>query len=161
MATYRIYRLDAADFVSGPPIIVYAGTDREAVELAGRYLDAYCVEVWQSARLVTRLYSGDTNHLDNAEWPNGQAARAFEQSIDALVASFDLRDRIAIRIATHHPVSRQPPSSVTRLTPRPVGSRGKHYKAEVYLFRERRALSGSKQVTDDESVRPNSETHRI
>jgi hypothetical protein len=59
MPAYRVYFLDLADHVKGPPVIVRCADDHEAMQQARRYLDGKPVEVWLDGTLVGRLEPDD------------------------------------------------------------------------------------------------------
>ena len=61
MATYRIYQLNAAEQIDGPPDHIDCSNDSEAIEQGKVYLDGHAIEIWQSARLVKRLYPPGTS----------------------------------------------------------------------------------------------------
>ncbi|MBR0874289.1 hypothetical protein JQ633_28310 [Bradyrhizobium tropiciagri] len=58
MAVYRVYVLDEAGRVAGPPHILDCADDDEAALRARQYLDGQVVEVWAGARLVIALKPG-------------------------------------------------------------------------------------------------------
>ncbi len=59
MPEYRIYTLVGGNHIAGPPRTVTCDTDQEAIAQAKTYLDGSDIEVWQAARIVTRLRSQD------------------------------------------------------------------------------------------------------
>ena len=54
MTQYRLYFLDWQNRVLGPPKILEAWDDQEAVDRARQFVDGYAVEVWDRARLIVR-----------------------------------------------------------------------------------------------------------
>jgi len=55
MPEYRIYTLTDSDKIAALPQNVICENDEEAVRQAKQFLDGHDIEVWQGARLVTRL----------------------------------------------------------------------------------------------------------
>lgn len=55
MTAYRIYVLDLAGHVAGPPQIVECTDDQEAIRQARQCLDAKPIEVWDGAKRVGRV----------------------------------------------------------------------------------------------------------
>jgi hypothetical protein len=53
--TYKLYVLDPKDRIAGPPHILQAECDEQAIVMARRYLDTATLELWQDARRVTTL----------------------------------------------------------------------------------------------------------
>lgn len=54
MPAYRVYQVDAAGHIVGPPIIIEADADDEAVTLAAQCAreSGFAVEIWDEARRV-------------------------------------------------------------------------------------------------------------
>jgi hypothetical protein len=52
---YRVYFITSAGHVAGPPEVIASNSDQEAVERAKQLLDGRDIEIWQGARVVTRL----------------------------------------------------------------------------------------------------------
>ena len=55
MAEYRIYTLRPRGAIACPPEVFDFPDDAAAVEKATQLLDGHAIEVWQRARLITRL----------------------------------------------------------------------------------------------------------
>jgi hypothetical protein len=55
MPEYRVFDLDSAGHVAGPPYELVCGSDEAAVAEAWQLRADHCVEVWQGVRIVTRL----------------------------------------------------------------------------------------------------------
>jgi hypothetical protein len=59
MAEYRVYRMDKAGHIDGPPDGIICASDEAAIERAKRLVNGHDIEVWQLDRLVVRLPSKD------------------------------------------------------------------------------------------------------
>lgn len=59
LLTYKLYILDKAGHIAGPPHIIEAATDETAVEMARRYLAKADLDLWQGARRVATLKPED------------------------------------------------------------------------------------------------------
>ena len=59
MADYRFYTLENGNRIGGPPAILQCKSDQEAIAEARKLLDGHDIEVWQAARVVTRLRPSD------------------------------------------------------------------------------------------------------
>jgi hypothetical protein len=59
MPEYRIYTMSNDNKIAGPPRLVTCSDDQEAIGLAKQLLDGRDVELWQGARVVTRLRHAD------------------------------------------------------------------------------------------------------
>jgi hypothetical protein len=59
MFAYRIYKISSDDHIAGPPVEVECVSDQEAIAQAKQVLNGLDIEVWQGARVVTRLQSRD------------------------------------------------------------------------------------------------------
>jgi len=55
MQEYKIYSLADDDRIRTAPMVVNCADDKEALAYAKRLLDGRVLEVWQSARMVSRL----------------------------------------------------------------------------------------------------------
>jgi hypothetical protein len=56
MATYRVYRLDAAGRITGPPDVLDCGDDAQAIRAAhGVVPPGVTAEIWQMSRIVARI----------------------------------------------------------------------------------------------------------
>jgi hypothetical protein len=55
MRTYRAYQIDSTGSVTGPPTIIEAASDAEAVLKAMQSLDGFDIEVWDEARRVGKI----------------------------------------------------------------------------------------------------------
>ena len=55
MPEYRIYMLTDGNKIAGQPEEVICDDDRQAIQHAKQWLGGHDVEVWQGARVVTRL----------------------------------------------------------------------------------------------------------
>ena len=60
MPFYRLYTLEAGKHIASPPREIECETDELAVQRATQLLDGKDIEVWERARLVTRLSSKDS-----------------------------------------------------------------------------------------------------
>jgi hypothetical protein len=58
MIDYRIYRLDGAGHITGPPKIISCETEQEATERARQDADGCTVEVWAGPHFVVRIEAG-------------------------------------------------------------------------------------------------------
>jgi len=58
--SYRIYQLDPAHHIKGPPAQIECTSDDQAIEVANAYPNGP-IEIWQAARLVKRLYPEGTS----------------------------------------------------------------------------------------------------
>jgi hypothetical protein len=56
---YRIYFLDKAGHITGPPNIVECADDQEATQKAKQFVDGHDVEVWDGPRFVVSVNSKD------------------------------------------------------------------------------------------------------
>ena len=65
MAYYRFYVLDKDDHVREPPHVFECPGDEAAVEQAIQLLNAQVIEVWDHARLVSRLEPADKRQVSN------------------------------------------------------------------------------------------------
>ena len=65
MQEYRIYTLLSGNKVAGPPTKIECSSDEEAISQAKKFLNGLDIEVWQGARLITRLRSP---HHSLAAW---------------------------------------------------------------------------------------------
>ena len=59
MPEYRFYELEHSNRVAGPPTELECASDHEAIAEAKKLLDGRALEVWQGARVVTRLQPSD------------------------------------------------------------------------------------------------------
>ena len=59
MPEYRIYKLLRANEIAGPPIEVECASDQEAVAEAKKLINGLGLEIWQGARVITRLRPSD------------------------------------------------------------------------------------------------------
>jgi hypothetical protein len=59
MPEYRIYTLLRANEIAGPPTELQCASDQEAIAEAKKLLDGFDLEIWQDARVVTRLQPSD------------------------------------------------------------------------------------------------------
>ncbi len=57
MPSYRLYELDAAGHIVGPPAILDCATDQEAIRQAQEKMDGLAVELWEHSR---RIWRSDT-----------------------------------------------------------------------------------------------------
>jgi hypothetical protein len=57
MVAYRIYRVDEAGHIQGPPIVIECEDDDDALLKAQRYVDGLAVEIWDGARQVAVISS--------------------------------------------------------------------------------------------------------
>jgi hypothetical protein len=57
MQQYRIYTLLSDNKVAGPATEIECSSDEEAISQAEKFVNGLDIEVWQGARLVTRLRS--------------------------------------------------------------------------------------------------------
>jgi hypothetical protein len=55
MAAYRFYVLGSDGHIVQPPQVVECADDTAAIQQARQYLDGKAIEVWHSAKLITRL----------------------------------------------------------------------------------------------------------
>lgn len=55
MRQYRVYLIDKAGHVAGPPQIISCEDDEAAVVKAKQYVDGVAVEIWDEGRRVTVL----------------------------------------------------------------------------------------------------------
>jgi hypothetical protein len=55
MAIYRAYFLTGSDHISSPPAFLSCDSDEEAIQQARQLQDGHDIELWEGARLVTRL----------------------------------------------------------------------------------------------------------
>ena len=66
MQEYRIYTLLSDNKVAGPSTSIECASDEEAISEAKKFLNGLDIEVWQRARLITRLRS--PHHPTAARW---------------------------------------------------------------------------------------------
>ena len=59
MPLYRLYTLEAGKHIASPPREIGCETDEAAIQRARQLLDGKDIEVWERARLVTRVSSQD------------------------------------------------------------------------------------------------------
>jgi hypothetical protein len=59
MPAYRLYDIKDANKIASPPAVVECASDVEAIEKAKTVLNGLDIEIWNGARLVTRLQSKD------------------------------------------------------------------------------------------------------
>jgi hypothetical protein len=59
MVTYRIYRIDKANQLQGPGIVVECEDDDAALIKAQEYVDGLAVEIWDEARKVAFIPSDE------------------------------------------------------------------------------------------------------
>ena len=59
MREYRVYSFSSDNHIKGVPAVVICETDNDAIAEAQKLLDGLDIEVWNGARLVTRLKSVD------------------------------------------------------------------------------------------------------
>jgi hypothetical protein len=59
MPEYRICTLSHASKIASPPTDIECASDEEAVTEAKKLLNGLDIEIWQGARVVTRLRSAD------------------------------------------------------------------------------------------------------
>jgi hypothetical protein len=57
MTEYRLYQLDKAGHIDGPPDGIVCESDEAAIERAKHFVNGHDIEVWQLDRLVVRLPS--------------------------------------------------------------------------------------------------------
>ena len=57
MPEYRLYTLLRGDKIAGPATKVECSSDEEAISQAKKFINGLDIEVWQDARLITRLQS--------------------------------------------------------------------------------------------------------
>jgi hypothetical protein len=55
MLEYRLYFLDSDGHITSPPAIVRCEDDRAAIMSAEQLLEGKAIEIWQGARLITRI----------------------------------------------------------------------------------------------------------
>ena len=60
MPDYRAYPITRDNHIEQPAIVISADNDDEAIEQALPLVNGHDVELWEGARLVTRLKSGAT-----------------------------------------------------------------------------------------------------
>jgi hypothetical protein len=56
---YRFYPLKDGNRIAGPPKVVQCASDHEAIAHGRKLLDGLDIEIWQAARVVTRLTLSD------------------------------------------------------------------------------------------------------
>ena len=61
MAMYRVYQLDGAQHIKGPPAHLDCSDDDEAIAKSEAYLNGHGVEIWQESRLVKKLDPSGTS----------------------------------------------------------------------------------------------------
>jgi hypothetical protein len=59
MPNYRVYTVIRSDKVAGRADVVTCATDAEAVVKARQFLQSNDLEIWQGARMVSRLNAQD------------------------------------------------------------------------------------------------------
>ena len=59
MIAYRLYEIDEAGHVRGPPRIVRCKDDNSALSEAQQYVDGHAIEVWTEAKRVGLIPSKD------------------------------------------------------------------------------------------------------
>lgn len=59
MQAYRFYTLKNGNRIVAPPDVIECASDQEAIDEAKKSLDGFDVEIWQGARIVTRLRPSD------------------------------------------------------------------------------------------------------
>jgi hypothetical protein len=60
MPKYRAYQLDGAGHATGPPAVLEAATDEEALVKAMEWLIGLDLEIWDEARCIARIeHRGD------------------------------------------------------------------------------------------------------
>lgn len=57
---YRVYELSHGNQIAGMRVVV-SDSDRDAIEKAKALLDSHDIEIWQGARVVTRLRHSDSS----------------------------------------------------------------------------------------------------
>ena len=55
MPVYRLYTIRKDGRTAGPPVVIECPDDQAAVQEANKVLDGHAIEVWENARLVSRL----------------------------------------------------------------------------------------------------------
>jgi hypothetical protein len=59
MPVYRFYSIKKDDHVAGPPVVIEAPTDSEAIAKARQQLDGLDIEIWDGGRKVAYLASDE------------------------------------------------------------------------------------------------------
>jgi hypothetical protein len=59
MPEYRFYTLKSGNQMVAPPDVIDCASDQDAIDEAKKFLDGFDVEIWQGARIVTRLRPSD------------------------------------------------------------------------------------------------------
>ena len=75
MPEYRLYTLLRGDKIAGPATQVECSSDEEAISQAKKFINGLDIEVWQDARLITRLQSPVDNRNTQALVPVPRCAR--------------------------------------------------------------------------------------
>ena len=57
MTLYRLYQLTPDDHIAAPPDEIECASDQEAITHAKQKLNGAAIEVWEGARVVTKLES--------------------------------------------------------------------------------------------------------
>lgn len=60
MTDYRAYPITGDNHIEQPAIVVTADNDEQAIQRSLPLVNGHDVELWEGARLVTRLKSGAT-----------------------------------------------------------------------------------------------------
>jgi hypothetical protein len=55
MANYRIYRIDSAGKIDGPPLTVQRDSDKAVLDMVGEEMSGQAVEIWDGSRLVATI----------------------------------------------------------------------------------------------------------
>ena len=55
MANYRIYRIDSAGKIDGPPLTVQRDSDKAVLEMVGEEMSGQAVEIRDGSRLVATI----------------------------------------------------------------------------------------------------------
>ena len=74
MPNYRVYTIIKSDKVAGRADVVTCATDAEALVKARQFLQSNDLEIWQGARMVSRLNAQDRVAADGAK--SGRMSKA-------------------------------------------------------------------------------------
>ncbi len=55
MPDYRLYRLNDAGRIKGPPVVLTSSSDEEAIKEAQQYRDGSDMELWERSRRVASI----------------------------------------------------------------------------------------------------------
>jgi hypothetical protein len=69
MPDYRIFKLNAQGHVTGPALILTCEQDTDVIRKVESLVDGHEIEIWQGARIITRLRPGAAYTPQNGASP--------------------------------------------------------------------------------------------